>query len=131
MLSASPRVVARRMSGRPALVVALSGEHDLSTVPDVERALTSAVASGGSVIVDMRRATFADSAILGTIIRANQHAGRRAFAVVMPPSGEVSRLFDLVDAHSILMTFPTMGRAVDWCCLGPHRLGDECSHDGP
>lgn len=115
MLSAPPRVVARRISDPPARVVAVSGEQDISTAPDLERALAFAVASGDPVVVDLRHATFADSAILGTIIRAHKHAGSRGFAVVMPPPGEVVRLFDLVDARSILVTFPTLRLAVDWC----------------
>ena len=32
----------------------------------------------------VRRATFADSAILGAIIKANKQAGRRCFAVILP-----------------------------------------------
>jgi anti-anti-sigma factor len=116
VLSAPPRVVARRISDPPTRVVGLSGEHDVSTAADLERALAHAVASGAPVVVDLRRATFADSAILGTIIGANMQAGRRCFAVVMPPPGAVARLFDLVDARSILVTFATLGLAVDWCC---------------
>jgi anti-anti-sigma factor len=115
VLSAPPRVVARRIGDPPTRVVGLSGEHDVSTAPDLERALTFAVASGDPVVVDLRHATFADSAILGTIIRAQKQAGRRCFAVVMPPPGEVARLFDLVDARSILVTFPTLRLAVGWC----------------
>jgi anti-anti-sigma factor len=115
VVSAPPRVVARRISDPPARVVGLSGEHDLSTAADVERALAFADATGDPVVVDLRHATFADSAILGTIIRASKHAGRRGFAVVMPPPGEVAKLFDLVDARSVLVTFPTLRTAVEWC----------------
>jgi anti-anti-sigma regulatory factor len=116
--TAPPRVVARRISDPPARVIGLSGEHDLSTVPGLERALAFADASGDPIVVDLRRATFADSAILGTIIKASKHAGRRGFAVVMPPPGEVAKLFDLVDARSVLVTFPTLRTAVEWCSPG-------------
>jgi anti-anti-sigma factor len=115
VVSAPPRVVARRISDPPARVVGLSGEHDVSTAPAVARALAFADATGDPVVVDLRHATFADSAILGTIIRASKQAGRRGFAVVMPPPGEVVRLFDLVDARSVLVTFPTLRTAVEWC----------------
>ena len=115
VVSAPPRVVACRISDPPARVVGLSGEHDVSTAADVERALAVADATGDPVVVDLRHATFADSAILGTIIRASKHAGRRGFAVVMPPPGEVARLFDLVDARSVLVTFSTLRTAVEWC----------------
>jgi anti-anti-sigma regulatory factor len=113
--STPPRVVARRISDPPARVVGLSGEHDVSTVPDLERALAFADASGDPVIVDLRHARFADPAVLGAIIRASKQAGRRGFAVVMPPPGEVAKLLDLVDARSVLVTFPTLRTAVEWC----------------
>jgi anti-anti-sigma factor len=115
MLLTPPGVLARRISDPPTQVVGLSGEHDVSTAPELERALAAAVASGEPVVVDLRCATFADSAILGAIIRANAEAGRDRFAVVMPPPGEVPRLFELVNARSILVTFPTLRLAADWC----------------
>ena len=115
MFSLSPQVVTRRIISPPARVVALTGEHDMATVPELERALTLAVESGDAVVVDLRRATFADSAILGAIINANKQAGRRCFAVILPQQGEVSRLFELVDARAVLVTFPTLRVALDWC----------------
>ena len=115
VLSTPPQIVARRIRDLAARVVELSGEHDVSTASELAGALAVAVASGDAVIVDLRRATFADSAILGAIVRANRNAQRCCFAVVMPPPGEVSRLFDLVAARSVLLTFPTMRLAVKWC----------------
>jgi len=115
VLSTPPRIVVRRVRDVPARVVELSGEHDVSTAAELERALARAIATGDAVVVDLRRATFADSAILGAIIRANKDARRCCFAVVMPPAGEVSRLFDLVDARSVLLTFPTIRLAIKWC----------------
>ena len=115
MLSTPPKIVARRMRGVRARVVELSGEHDATTVPELQRTLTFAVASGDAVIVDLRRVTFADSAILGAIIRANKDARLCCFAVVMPPPGDVSRWFGLVDARAVRRTFPTMSQAIKWC----------------
>ncbi|HKV66503.1 MAG TPA: STAS domain-containing protein [Gaiellales bacterium] len=108
----------------PAWVVALAGEHDASTTDEVDRVLTAAVASGDPVIVDLQSATFADSSILGAIIRAEKAAGRNGLAVVLPGDGEVWRLFDLVDARAMLVTFPTLREAVDWC----YRAGEANGH---
>lgn len=115
MLSVSPQIVARHIAAPPVRVVAVSGDHDRSTVRELERALTVAVASGDPAVVDLRRATFADSAILAAIVRAHRRAGRRCFAVVVPPSGEVARLFELADAGAVLVTFPALRVAIDWC----------------
>ncbi len=115
MSPVAPRIVVRSIANPPTQVVALSGQHDLSSVGDVERALKLAVDSGDAVIVDLRRATFADSAILGVIIKARKQAGRRCFAVVLPSPSQITRLFELVDASSMLLTFDTLRRAVEWC----------------
>jgi len=115
VLSVSPQIVARHITTPPTRVVAVSGEHDRSTVRELESALTVAVRSGDPAIVDLRRATFADSAILAAIIRAHHRAARRCFAVVMPPSGEVARLVELTDARAVLVTFPALRTAIDWC----------------
>lgn len=115
MLSVSPQIVARHITTPPTRVVAVSGEHDRSTAHELEGALTVAVASGDPAIVDLRPATFADSAILAAIVRAHHRAGRRCFAVVVPLSGEVARLFDLTDARAVLVTFPALRIAIDWC----------------
>ena len=129
MLSISPQIVARRIFDPPTRVVALSGEHDLSTAKDLEQALTSAVASGDAVIVDLRRVTFADSSVHCVILDAHARAGRGAFAVVLPPFGAVARLFELLDARAVLVTFPTLRPAIDWCHptrraqAEPRRLG--------
>jgi anti-anti-sigma regulatory factor len=79
----------RRVEAPPVCLVALEGEHDLSTRPDLDDVLTEALAGGDPVIVDLRRATFADASILSAIITAKNAAGRRGLAVVLPSEGEV------------------------------------------
>ena len=57
-------------------------------------------------------------------MRAESQAGRRGFVVVVDSGGQVERLFDLLDARAILLTFATLRRAVDWChpLLRPRAL---------
>lgn len=93
----------------------MCGEHDRSTVRELESALSVAVVSGDAAIVDLRRATFADSTIVAAIVHAHQRARRRRFAVVVPASGEVARLLELTDARAVLVTFPALRTAIDWC----------------
>ena len=106
-------------------IVALAGEQDLSTAQDVDMILTTAVASGDPVVVDLLNATFADSSILGTILRAAERAGERGLAVVLPGDGEVRRLFDLVGAQSMVSTFATLQGAFDWCHFDGRGAGGD------
>ena len=119
-----PTISHHRVEVPPAWIVALAGEHDLSTTDEVDRVLTAAVASGDPVIVDLQCATFADSSILGAVLGAEKRAGRRGLAVVLPGDGEVWRLFDLVDARAMLVTFPTLREAVDWCYPAGQAAGE-------
>jgi anti-anti-sigma factor len=106
-------------------IVALTGEQDLSTAHDVDVVLTTAVASGEPVVVDLLNATFADSSILGAILRAAERAEERRLAVVLPADGEVRRLFDLVGARSMISAFATLHDAFDWCNLDDASEGQE------
>ncbi len=59
-------------SGIP--VVAISGEHDLNTAPDLRARLDEVIEHGGPVIIDLSPATFVDSSILGAILDARRRA---------------------------------------------------------
>jgi anti-sigma B factor antagonist len=65
-------------------VVTISGEHDLSTAPNLRRRLHDLLAEGSPVIVDLSPATFIDSSILGAILdgRRNAEEADVGFAVV-------------------------------------------------
>ncbi|HEX5250973.1 MAG TPA: STAS domain-containing protein [Gaiellales bacterium] len=125
MSTVPPKVTHRRVEVPPVCIVALTGEQDLSTAQDVDMVLTTAVASGDPVVVDLLNATFADSSILGAILRAGERAEDRGLAVVLPADGEVRRLFDLVGAQSMISTFATLHEALAWCNFGDESVGQE------
>ena len=110
-------------------IVALAGEQDLSTAQDIDMILTTAVSSGDPVVVALLHATFADSSILGTILRAAERVDERGLAVVLPSGGEVRRLFDLVGAQSMVSTFARLQDAIDWC-HPDQRSADEDGAEG-
>jgi anti-anti-sigma factor len=60
-------------------VIAVRGELDLSTAPDLEGPLDDAVASGdASVLIDLSDCEFIDSTGIALIVRAWQHLDRTA-----------------------------------------------------
>jgi anti-sigma B factor antagonist len=65
-------------------VVTISGEHDLSTAPNLRRRLDSLLDAGTDTVIDLSPATFIDSSILGVILDGRQRAADReiGFAVV-------------------------------------------------
>ena len=71
------------------LVLALSGELDLATAPDVRERLGAAVDSGTRrIVVDLRAVTFMDSIGLAAVVHARSRlsAGGRLALVVAPDS---------------------------------------------
>jgi anti-sigma B factor antagonist len=71
-------------------VLTISGEHDLSTAPDLRRRLDSLLEEGAGTVVDLSPATFIDSSILGVILDGRRHAAERqiGFAVVHSSGAE-------------------------------------------
>jgi anti-sigma B factor antagonist len=65
-------------------VLTISGEHDLSTAPNLRRRLDSLLDEGAITIIDLSPATFIDSSILGVILDGRRRAADRnvGFAVV-------------------------------------------------
>ena len=65
-------------------VVTISGEHDLSTAPNLRRRLDSLLDEETATVVDLSPATFIDSSILGVILDSRRRAADAniGFAVV-------------------------------------------------
>jgi anti-anti-sigma factor len=95
-------------------VVALVGEHDLSTAPDVGYALRQPRATG--LVVDLSQTTFLDSSILGVLLTAARDAEQRqaSFAVVISddPVSAPRRIFDLTGLISALPVETDLAAAV-------------------
>jgi anti-sigma B factor antagonist len=65
-------------------VLTISGEHDLSTAPNLRRRLDGLLDEGTATVVDLSPATFIDSSILGVILDGRRRAAEAdiGFAVV-------------------------------------------------
>ena len=96
-------------------VVALVGEHDLSTAPDVGYALGQPKVAG--LVVDLSQTTFLDSSILGVLLAAARDSEQRqaSFAVVIPdhPESAARRIFDLTGLISALPVETDLDTAVE------------------
>ena len=79
-------------------MVTISGEHDLSTAPNLRRQLDALLAEGTTTIVDLSPATFVDSSILGVILDGRRRASEAAvgFAVLHSDGAEaVDRVLEV------------------------------------
>jgi anti-sigma B factor antagonist len=86
-------------------VLTVSGEHDLSTAPNLRRRLDGLLDERSSVIVDLSPATFIDSSILGVILDGKRRATEAGlgFAVLQSKGAEpVVRVLDVTGLRAEL-----------------------------
>jgi anti-anti-sigma factor len=87
--------------------VCLSGELDLSTVPQVEQLLANR-SGDGCVVLDLSRLGFIDSTGISLILRAHADAQRDGWDLkIVRGTEEIQRVFRLVDLEERL---PFIGR---------------------
>jgi anti-anti-sigma factor len=87
-------------------LLALAGEHDLSTVPMLEHRMQDVSASGTTVVIDLSDAAFIDCAIVGWLLRWS-HAARESdhlhLAVVVGGDRAITkRVLDLVRVNGLV-----------------------------
>lgn len=100
--------VERRVPG--VAIVALTGEHETYSAPDVERALTVALADDCAVIVDLSHTEFLDSSVISVLLRSRDDAedrGRRFALVVDDSTGWAVR--KLLETTGLTAVFPIAG----------------------
>jgi anti-sigma B factor antagonist len=86
-------------------VLAITGEHDLSTAPLLRQRLDGLIAEGAPVVVDLSPASFVDSSILGAILDARRRAdgAGMGFAVCHANGPDpVGRVLDVTGLRSEL-----------------------------
>ena len=104
--------VETRNGGRDVLL-AVQGEVDMATAPDLDTALERVLArDGGSLIVDLRDVSFLDSTGLALLVRHDRNAatgGRHLIVVKGPP--HVQQLFELtgLSKHLAMVDKPPQG----------------------
>jgi anti-sigma B factor antagonist len=96
-------------------VVALLGEHDLSTVDRLAGEIDGQFREVSQVVIDLTRATFVDSTVVCALAQGGERARLGAacrFAVVASPGSFVRRVFDLVDLRNLMPTYETLEEAL-------------------
>lgn len=94
-------------------VVAVDGELDLYTAPDLEQALLNVLASGGRrIVVDLALTTFIDSVALGVLVRTAQQLRRQGGRLGIACPGDVARFFEVAGLDRVLAIWPNRADAM-------------------
>jgi anti-anti-sigma factor len=111
-LAESTDVAVEQVEG--ASVVALRGEHDLSTGPAIRTACDDAFAHSSSIVFDLAGATFIDSTVVGVMVSARRRAAESggSLAVVAPAGRPPARVLALVGINDVLPLHETRDQAL-------------------
>ncbi|MGN6380536.1 MAG: STAS domain-containing protein [Gaiellales bacterium] len=104
-------------------VVALTGEHDLSTVEELRQTFDSVLRPDAAamprpplVAIDLSQVGFLDSSVIGAIVRAHamtEHdSGTRLAVIVGSPESFAARVFRIVGVTDVLPLHSTIGDAL-------------------
>jgi anti-sigma B factor antagonist len=86
-------------------ILSISGEHDLNTAPQLRQRLEEQMDAGTGVVVDLTKASFVDSSILGVILEGARRSADSGigFAVAQATGAQaVSRVLEVTGLRAEL-----------------------------
>ena len=100
---------------RGTWLIALEGEHDMSTTPLLQRETRPLWSRCARAVVDLSDATFIDSSVINWLIRGHLDSGGREGARVVvidgPPGSAVNRILEVTGVRSLLRCCATRQEA--------------------
>src|SRR5919202_3396063 len=95
-------------------VVAVRGEIDLFTAPELKQKLTDAIEGGKSrIVVDLTDTTFLDSTALGVLIGAVKRLrSREGVLTIVNTDANIAKTFEITGLDQIFTIRPTRDEAV-------------------
>jgi anti-anti-sigma factor len=85
-------------TGAPEKIAAsLSGELDLTNARELEERLLGAAQTASTLVVDLNRVVFIDSAALHVLFRIARHLGPDSLVLVLGPEAPIARTLEIVE----------------------------------
>jgi anti-sigma B factor antagonist len=104
--------ISRRELDGQTSVLAVTGELDLSSAPDLKWALTDALDASAQVIVDLSKVSFLDSTALGVLVGAKRRLSAKARLPIVCADPNVLRIFELTGLLGTFELFSTLELAL-------------------
>ena len=93
-------------------VLAVEGEIDLSTAPQLQRALEELGPTVGDVVLDFSQVTFLDSTGVGALIHGRRQLAEGASLRLVSDRPAVVKLFELTGLTQMIPIYPTIEDAI-------------------
>ncbi len=94
------------------VVLELSGEHDISTVPQIEPEISSLTDGRRRVIFDLGKCTYIDSTVLALLVKKHRMFGD-GMRVVVPATSQLRRLFTITQLDQSFVVNETLAEALE------------------
>jgi anti-anti-sigma factor len=113
-MAAEESAVRVEWAGGKIAVVALSGDHDLSTVAVVEQELVRAGEQAAGIVVDLREGSFIDSSVIHALLDASQSASERGigFSLCLGSARVVEKALKLTGVTTHIACASEIGAAI-------------------
>jgi anti-anti-sigma factor len=116
----------------PLVAVTLPAEIDLSNSAELRATLNTLInAAPETVVVDMTRTAFADSATIAILVRASQQAASRQVRLRVAASDVMLRLLRLLEADRLIEVYPGLAEALGDAAPGPLHARWAGAEPGP
>ncbi len=114
-LDAVPFAVDHRAVDGGIGLVAVEGELDLSSAPNLKWALTDTIGSGlRQIVVDLSHVTFIDSTALGVLVGVRRTLGPGGRIAIAGSDEDVMNIFELTGLDSTFDMFASAEEALAW-----------------
>jgi anti-sigma B factor antagonist len=104
-------------------VLTISGEHDLSTAPNLRRRLDSLLEEGTATVVDLSPATFIDSSILGVILDGRRRASEHQLGFAVFHSNGSDAVDRVLEVTGLRAELPVHAQREDACAAVSSNAG--------
>jgi anti-sigma B factor antagonist len=91
-------------------VLTISGEHDLSTAPNLRRRLDGLLDEGVATVLDLSSATFIDSSILGVILDGRRRAAEAKIGFAVARSNGSDAVDRVLEVTGLRAELPVHAR---------------------
>jgi anti-sigma B factor antagonist len=109
--------ISRRDLEPGTTVVAVAGELDLASAPNLKWTLNDSIAKGATrIVLDMSPVKFIDSTALGVLVGIHRHLqpGSRLAIAGADSDADVLNIFELTGLDSTFAMFSTIDEALAW-----------------
>lgn len=112
-LGPSPFAISVHEHDPATSVVAVQGELDLSSAPELKWVLTDALEGGASrLVVDLSETSFMDSTGLGVLIGLNKRLAQDSELMIVCPPGVVRQVFEFSGTDAAFSMHGTLHEAI-------------------